>query len=171
MIKNLKFNYNHRSVELILILILLCIFSFTCLLLVSFGSNIYKEITKEMDSNFQLRTPLSYISTKIRQYDAEDAIWLEEKDGITALVLESDDAGELCQTWLYEYKGYLYELYIEKGTNFNLDDGIAIIPSYGLKLSMANQDSIYIRSYDSNKKSMRLLLSLRSGKHENGGFK
>lgn len=166
--KQSKFDYSHKPLDFIFILILLCVFSFTSLILVVLGANVYESTANRMDSNFELRTPLSYITTKVRQYDSEGAVWLTEKDGVTALVLETNDNNQLCQTWIYQYKDYLYEIYIDKGAKFNLSDGIAMIPSYGLDLSMKNQ-LLQISAYDSHGKSMKVSLALRSNFEKNGG--
>jgi hypothetical protein len=127
-----RINANHSSLDFIFILALLCIFAFGALMTVILGSNTYKGIKEDMDSNFELRTPLTYISTKIRQNDNINSIHIENLEGTDALVLDTSDGGQLCQTWIYQYQGSLYEVYIEKGTPFHLEDGIPMIPSYGL---------------------------------------
>lgn len=169
MYKQSKLNEKHRSLDFIFILLLLCVFAFTSLLLIIFGANVYKGVADKMDQNFQLRTPLSYISTKVRQYDASGAIWLEEKENTTALVLETVDRGQPCQTWIYEYDNALCEVYIDKGANFALSDGIAMIPSHGLDLSLSETGLLKVRAYNENGIPLSVSLMLRSEKSKNGG--
>lgn len=128
--------FAYRQLDIIFILALLCIFAFGSFFMVIYGADIYKGIQEDIDSNFEFRTPLSYISTKVRQNDDRNAISLIEKDDVKALVLETIDSGEINQTWIYEYDHSLYEIYIAKGTPFQLSDGQAILPSYGLTFEM-----------------------------------
>lgn len=158
-----KFNWsnNNRSLDVIIILALLCIFAFGSLMTVVLGSNTYKGIKEDMDSNFEFRTTLSYISTKVRQSDEIDSIQIVEKDGIDALVLEKVDNGEILQTWIYEYQGFLYEVYIEKDTPFLLEEGLAMIPSYGLSFDLTG-NLLRIQTEDHRGNPHSLSLSFRT---------
>lgn len=156
-----RLKIGHTSLDFIFILALLCVFAFGALMAVILGSNTYKEIKDNMDSNYELRTPLSYISTKIRQHDDADSIQIITKEGTDALVLESLDAGVLCQTWIYEYNDSLYEVYLDKGTEFNLEDGIAIVPSYGLAFDLEN-NLLKVEASDHQGNTRSLSLSFRT---------
>ena len=144
---------------------LLCVFAFGALMAVILGSNTYSGIKAGMDSNFEYRTPLSYISTKIRQNDDVNSIRIIEKDGTKALVLEKLDNGEICQTWIYEYQNSLYEVYVEKGALFHLEDGLSIIPSYGLEFNLKDR-LLEITTADHQGNTRSLSLSFRT---EQGG--
>lgn len=168
MLKRFQYKHKHTSLDFLFILILLCVFAFTSLTFVFFGANIYKDITEKMDRNFALRTPISYITTKVRQYDAQDAVWLTQKDGIPVLVLETDDNSQICQTWIYEYNDHLCEVYVDKGSDLALSNGMEMIPSYGLDLSMTDNSLLHITSYDENGKSIATSISLRSTQTESG---
>lgn len=158
--------YRQRiSVDFIFILILLCIFAFGSLVSVVLASDNYQEINEQTDSNFEFRTTLSYIASKVRQGDALDAVRIEEKDGVSALVLAVDDDGQPCETWIYEYDDHLYELYIAVGTPFELQDGIEMIPSYGLSFE-AEDNLLHITAGDGQENLRTLTLSLRT---EQGG--
>ena len=159
--RKFRLNMNHTSLDFIFILVLLCIFAFGSLMTVILGSNAYKGIKEDMDSNFELRTPLSYISTKIRQNDSIGSIQIINKEGTDALVLENPDNGEICQTWIYEYQGSLYEVYLKKGTPFNLEDGLDIIPSYGLDFKLEG-NLLQIKAADHQGKTRSLSLSFRT---------
>ncbi|WP_019850139.1 DUF4860 domain-containing protein [Desulfitobacterium sp. PCE1] len=156
-----KWSIHNRSLDFIFILALLCVFAFGSLIAVILGANIYKGIKENMDSNFEFRTPLSYIGTKVRQSDVIDSIRIVEKEGVDALVLEQPEGGEICQTWIYEYQGSLYEVYIEKGTPFLLEEGLAIIPSYGLEFDLKG-NLLDIKTKDHNGKTRGLSLSFRT---------
>lgn len=156
-----KLNMNSAPLDFIFILALLCVFAFGALMAVILGANTYKGIKDDMDSNFELRTPLSYISTKVRQNDDAGAVSIIQKEGIDALVLEKQDNGVACQTWIYEYDHSLYEVYIEKGAPFALEDGMSVIPSYGLDFSLKG-DLLKVSAKDHLGNSRSLSLSFRT---------
>lgn len=149
------------SVDFIFILALLCVFAFGSLMSVILGSNAYKDINADMTSNFEFRTPLSYIASKVRQGDAVNAVRIVQKDGVEALVLSTDDGGVPCETWIYEYDDHLYEVYITKDTAFALADGIEMIPSYGLDFETAGK-LLHITAGDAAGKMHTLTLSFRT---------
>lgn len=159
--RRFRMNMSHTSLDFVFILVLLCIFAFGALMAVILGSNTYKGIKEDMDSNFEFRTPLSYISTKIRQNDSIDSIHIIQKEGLDALVLETRDNGEICQTWIYEYQDSLYEVYLEKGTPFQLEDGLAMLPSNGLEFTLKD-NLLKIKTEDHRGNARSLTLSLRT---------
>lgn len=156
-----RLDRSHTPLDFIFILALLCIFAFGALMAVILGANTYEGIQEDMDSNFEFRTPLSYISTKIRQNDHIDSIRIIQKEGIDALILETQDNGEICQTWIYEYQDSLYEVYLEKGTPFRLEDGLPMLPSYGLEFSQKD-NLLSITTEDHLGKTRSLTLSFRT---------
>lgn len=159
--RRFRLNRNHTSLDFIFILALLCVFAFGALMSVILGSNSYKGIKADMDSNFELRTPLSYIGMKIRQSDEINSIRIMKKEGTDVLVLDTLDNGEICQTWIYEYQGSLYEVYIKKGMPFQLEDGLAIVPSYGLTFNLKD-NLLEIKAADHTKNTRSLTLSFRT---------
>ncbi|MDD2218152.1 MAG: DUF4860 domain-containing protein [Eubacteriales bacterium] len=152
----------HISTDFIFILILLCVFAFGSLMSVILGANTYKSINADADSNFESRTTLSYIASKVRQSDEIDEIHIVHKNGVDALVLATDDNGEACETWIYEYDQHLYEVYIAKGTPFELHDGIKMIPSYGLDFDIDDGKLLIITSTDASGDNKTLTLSFRT---------
>lgn len=163
--RRFRFDMNHAPFDFIFILALLCVFAFGALMTAILGSNTYKGIKEDMDSNFEFRTPLSYIAAKVRQNDRIDSIRIVNKEGTDALVLEAPDNGVDCETWIYEYQDSLYEVYLEKGTSFHLEDGIAMIPSHGLEFKLKD-DLLQIMASDHRGKTRSLSLSFRT---EQGG--
>jgi hypothetical protein len=140
---------------------LLCIFAFSSLVTVILAANTYSSINDAAAANFQHRTPLSYISTKVRQADEANSIKVLQKEGIDILVLQDKQNGEINETWIYEYQGNLCEIYVGKGADFSLADGLAIIPSYGLALSLSN-NKLQIDCLDQQGQKRSLTLSLRT---------
>ncbi len=159
--KKSSFVHNNKSWSFILVMMVLFIFAFSSLITVILAANTYSSINDAADSNFQYRTPLSYISTKVRQADEMGSIKVLQKEGVDVLVLQDKQDDQLNETWIYEYQGNLCEMYISKGADFRLADGLAIIPSYGLALSL-NNNILQIDCLNHNGQSRSLTLSLRT---------
>lgn len=151
----------HAPYDFIFVLVLLCVFAFGALMAVILASNTYSKIKEDMDSSFELRTPLSYVSAKIRQNDEFNSVQIVQKEGIDALVLETNDNNQTYQTWVYEYRDSLYEVYLEKGTPFQLEDGLVLIPSYGLEFRLEDQ-LLHITAGDHLGNTRMLSLALRT---------
>ena len=157
-----KLATEHKPLDFIFILALLCLFAFGSLMSVVLAANTYKSIKESSDSNFELHTPLSYISMKVRQHEENNAISIVKKEGVDALVLEGLDGDEICQTWIYEYQGSLYEVYLEKDTTFQLEDGLAILPINGLSFDLSN-GVLKVQTADHNGLTRSITISLRTG--------
>lgn len=158
-LKTIEYN---KSLDSFFILLLLCIFAFGSLFVVIFSIDAYQNISDKMNNNFKQITPLSYVASKVRQSDTSDSIKLEDKEGLTALVIKSEDNNEICETWIYNYDGYIYEIYISEGTEFSLSDGNAIFENNKIEFSIINNNLLSIYIYNEDNISMNLTLALRS---------
>lgn len=164
-----RFISGRRPPDLIFILLLLCVLALGSFLFIVFGAEIYQSVTQKADQNAQLRTVLSYITTKVRQNDVPETVQLRNKDGITALVLKNEEEGQTYYTWIYEYDGYLREVYVDEQTEFDLSDGFSMIPSYGLELTPVGNNGITVKVYDQKGNSLETAVALRIGNVEAGG--
>lgn len=154
------------AVNTLFILGLLLVFVISAFILVLIGADTYKKIAGDMESNFERRTPLSYIATKIREADQKDQVAIEQKEGTDVLVLEQTLEGIAYETWIYEYQGNLYEVFIEKGTSLALADGMRMIEMQGLKMERLENNLLRFESMDKAGKTLELVINLRSGKKE-----
>ena len=153
---------NRSIMDLLFILILLFTFSVSSLVIVMIGANVYKSVVDDMQSNYDLRIPLSYIATKVRQHDESGAIHLTLKEGTSVLVLKSTADKVSYETWIYAYDHKLYEVLLQKGETIKLADGMAILPVTGLDLKMPTNSLLEVTSYDASGKTLDLSLHLRS---------
>lgn len=122
----IKTSKENRTFDTTLILILLSLFAVMVLLTVIFSANAYKSIQENTDLSFNQISPLSYIASKVRQSDAYGAVKIKEKEGTNALVIKSYIDNEVYETWIYNYNGYIYEIFVDEYADFSLSDGIAI---------------------------------------------
>jgi hypothetical protein len=152
--------------ELLLMLFLLFIFAASALIVVVIGADVYANINRNMNANYDLRIPLSYVSNKIRQADSEGAVSLQTKEGTTVLVLASVNNGSNYETWIYEYEGYLYEVLYEQGKGLPLEAGTPVIPVNGFSMKMEAGNLMTLTAKDTSGKSLDLRLALRSDGEE-----
>ena len=160
--KKVQLHTNRSVLDLLFILILLFTFAVSALVIVMIGANVYKSVVDDMQSNYALRIPLSYISSKIKQHDQAEAVHLVLKEGTPVLVLDSTIDEVAYENWIYAYDHQLYEVLLEKGDTLVLSDGITIMPLVGLDFNMPSDGMLEIRSYDAAGESLDLTLSLRS---------
>ncbi len=160
--KKIQGSTNHGMLDLFFIIILLSAFAISALIIVMIGARVYQNVTAEMQSNFDLRIPLSYISTKVKQHDAKEAVQLLTKENTDVLVLSSTDQQVSYETWIYTYDQQLYEIMVKKGQQFSLADGLAILPLEGLDLKMEQSKLLQITSYNKEGATLELFLDMRS---------
>ena len=114
-------------VHTVCVLAVICMFGISAMMLGSVGASVYKNIAERNLDSFELRNSLSYVKTKINQYDEVGKIAIEERDGIKMLILSEEVEGEIYDTSVYFNKGKLYEITGERGMKFKPDDGFAIL--------------------------------------------
>jgi hypothetical protein len=114
-------------VHTVCVLVVICMFGISAMMLGSVGASVYKNIAERNLNSFELRTSLSYVKTKINQYDEVGRIAVEERDGLKMLILSEEVQGEIFDTAVYFNKGKLYEITGARGMKFKPDDGFAIL--------------------------------------------
>ena len=114
-------------VHTVCVLAVICMFGISAMMLGSVGASVYKNIAERNLNSFELRTSLSYVKTKINQYDEVGRIAVEERDGLKILILSEEVQGEIFDTAVYFNKGKLYEITGARGMKFKPDDGFAIL--------------------------------------------
>ena len=125
-------------VHTVCVLAVICMFGISAMMLGSVGASVYKNIAERNLNSFELRTSLSYVKTKINQYDEVGRIAVEERDGVKMLLLSEEVQGEIFDTAVYFNKGKLYEITGARGMKFKPDDGFAILSVDSFDISENN---------------------------------
>ena len=125
-------------VHTVCVLAVICMFGISAMMLGSVGASVYKNIAERNLNSFELRTSLSYVKTKINQYDEVGRIAVEERDGLKMLILSEEVQGEIFDTAVYFNKGKLYEITGARGMKFKPDDGFAILSVDSFDISENN---------------------------------
>jgi len=124
----------YSVIEITFVMILLAIFGFTTFTLVAVGANSYETMLYEREGHAKMRVALSYISTRVRQGDAENALRIAEVEGNKALVLTQNENGETYETWIYMRDRDLCEIFIPQGVSFGAADGVTLVDVNGIDM-------------------------------------
>lgn len=116
-----------HAIDLLFPIALFFVLAVSSLIVVLFASNIYSRTTQMSQCNYESRTLLSYITGKIHQNDERGRISLGTFSGQDALVFDQDYNGQTYKTYIYEYDGYLRELFIRTDISVKASDGQAIL--------------------------------------------
>lgn len=148
-------------VHLVSVLLIIGVFAISAMVLVNVGAIIYKNIAENNLETFQVRTSLSYVKTKINQYDSLEGVRVEEKDGRKQLVLSETIDNVVYETIVYFYKGKLLEILHEQGTDFKPEDGFTILSVDKFDISEKN-GLIRLEAKDKAGESERMFVQIRS---------
>ena len=131
---------SRSAVDLIYGLALFCVFAACALMVVMLGANVYKSVTAEAEANFDTRTGLSYIATKLEQNDTAGCVGLAELEGADALTLDLHlEDGSSYRTWLYCRDGSLQEQLLPADLTPDPAAGQVIMPLQELELELEQQ--------------------------------
>ncbi len=118
-------------------IIILGAFAIAALVLSNVGIRVYQNVVIANNENFELRTSLSYVATRVRQKDTADSVRIEEINGVPTLVLSYQaDTGYTNETLIYYYDGYLREHIRMAGDAFDLSYGFEMIEVSDFKMQL-----------------------------------
>lgn len=117
------------SIELILVMLLLILFSVSTLSLVTGSSNAYRETIRKNDTISNLRISQAYLHTKIRQNLEIDAISLRNIEGIekACLVIKDNHSPVSYETIVFIKDGYMREALVIDGFDFESESSFPIV--------------------------------------------
>ena len=149
---------------LISMVFLLGIFAVASLFLINIGVQVYKNVVIANNDNFELRTSLSYLATRVRQADQTGMVEIREEDGLKILVLgEEKEDGEF-ETCLYFWDGFLYEHFMEKGGYFEPGYGMETFEVESLIMEQKASGQLYFRATGGGGDTEELYMTLRAGR-------
>lgn len=124
----MKKTSQHR-IDFIFPISLFFVFSATAFITLLVAANIYQRIVIDSDNEFVQSTSLSYVTTKIRQFDegGSQNIYIDAFNGHDALVIEQEYSGVSYITYIYETEGELKELFVQKGITVSAQSGTTIM--------------------------------------------
>jgi len=152
------------KVDTVFVLIIFSVFALSVLMVLMLGARVYKNMTDITSENQEERTLLSYIWTKVKNGDKSGSISVGDFYGLTALCFDEDFGGTPYRTAIYQYDGWLYELFCE--TEMLSDPSGGFLPEDGVQVMRIDELVFENAEYGMIKVSTgtgSLLLSPRSG--------
>ncbi len=144
----------HHVIDMVFVICLLFLFVLCAISVIGIGASIYKKNVQQMSENYDHRISCAYITEKVRQADKGGAVFISTLFNKQVLVLQDNIGGVLYDTYIYEYEGYLMELFVRDGmTNFYPQSGQKILQISGFDISEASDTmlSVNIVTKDGNK--------------------
>ena len=131
-----------RNTGSMLVLVLFAVFAMCVLSVLLTGADSYQRVTGRDQASYDRRTAAQYITTKIRQSDASNMLFvgdfengLPDTQGNTLYLTEMVDEAVYC-TRLYCYDGCIRELFSTSEGVFSFEDGEKVLPAQSVYLSM-----------------------------------
>ena len=152
---------NKSIVDFLFILALFGAFAITALFVVLFGARIYESTVNNMNSNYEKRTAMSYVTEKIRSHDYTDGANVDETGSILKLYQNTGDKKYV--TYLFVADGYLKEFTADEDYDFDYKAGTKIlaIKDFSVKKEI---DSLYrFNITDTNGEKTEFFVTLYSG--------
>lgn len=131
-------------IDILFVLSLFALFAISSVVLILFGADIYKKTVSRMDSNYASRTSVAYITEKIRQSDQYDSISIDNSLGYERLMMTEDINGITYANSLYEYDGFLYELFARTDIYLPIDAGQSVIAIKDLKFELVSDSLLKV---------------------------
>lgn len=117
----------------VLALLTLTVFALCLLLVLLSGAGVYRNLVDRSEENYDRRTALHYLTTRVRQADAVQIGVLQDCE---ALILVEQVQEETFLTWIYCWDGWLWELYAVPGGSFSPEDGQRVLEADSLSCSL-----------------------------------
>lgn len=118
----------HRHVvDFLFPLALFFVLTASSVALVVLASGIYSRQVTDSEDSFSSRTALSYVTEKLHQSDSYDAVDAGFFDGQDAIIIHQTYSDQGYVTYLYQYDGYLRELFIREDVAASASDGREIL--------------------------------------------
>lgn len=160
---------SHHTIDILFVLSLFGVFAVSAIILILFGANVYQKTVSQMDENYSARTSIEYITEKIRQSDVQNAIQLK-KEQETEILMLTEEIDEIpYATSLYEYNGWLYELFARTDVDLPLDAGQPVIELKNLSFTQLSPNLLSISLCAATGEETTIYVSTHSsseGNHE-----
>lgn len=113
----------------VFVFLLLGVFAVFSTLLVLFGAQAYRATTERTDAHGEDRMLYAFVLNSIRGDDERGVVGLRNEDGIDMLTVFYNYDGEPYEKRIYCYGGYLRELLVPAGYEFDPESGEEVCPA------------------------------------------
>lgn len=162
MLNKLKGNEKGYSlVEMAVGMLLLVVFGTTLFTLTASSAGSYERLVDEKEIDTEYRIASSYLTTKLRQNDRAGAVNLvmQDNEPKVALKISEELSGENYETWIYVADGFLKEVMIPAGMEFD-DDFAFVIAEIDMMKLTDEEDVIGIELFKEGSESQLFWVAL-----------
>jgi len=153
---------NRRKADTLLVLLLFGVFAVCILGVLLLGGDAYRRLSQRDQAGYDERTASQYLATRVRQADRLGGVNVTSFQGVDTLILTEEIEGEVYETRVYCYDGYLRELFTAADSALNPEDGEKILAAEGLTLSRQGR-VLTAELTDGEGQLRQIILYLRSG--------
>lgn len=153
-----------HTIDMVFPLIFIVFFGICAVSLVLSGAHVYQNTTDGLKQNYTVRTAVTYLQEKVREYSSSSQVEVLTKKNRSVLALyEPGDTGYV--TYIYLYKGKLRELFTKKERGIEWESGQELVDAdtfsvikqkddlLRIDLSGSGQDElVYARIYGEDKR-------------------
>ena len=168
----MKENSKKSNLTALAPLLIFLIFTICILTVLLTGADIYKKISIRDQNSFQRRTTTQYITTRLRQSDAEEMVFVGDfnaedmENAGDTLFLKEEINGRTFFTRIYCHEGYLCELFSEAGLENSKQYGEKILKVNALHFTIRD-NLLYVEITHADSCTETLILQLRSKEGDN----
>ena len=116
-----------QKIDTVFVLIIFCVFAVSVLLVLALGANIYKNMTDVTREEYDERTALSYVWTRVKNSDESGSVSAGDFKGVSALFIDEEYGQTKYRTAIYTFNGRLNVLFSEEGLEFEPEDGVPVM--------------------------------------------
>jgi len=131
---------SNSSLNFVVSMALFTVFALCLTLTLLMGASSFRNVSSSADERYRERTPLLYISQKLRSFDRVGGVMLERIDGTDVLTLSEDEYN----IYIYHRDGYIRELLVFEGDTPNLDLGTELFAAKNMDFHNMFIDSLII---------------------------
>lgn len=155
---------SEKSISSVAALLMLAVFSIGILGVLLGGARIYKGLTEQGQSDYDSRTCLQYLSTKLSQCTSPVSVTVRQFGSGDALFLAEAIGDREFVTRIYCYNGWLMELFSVDSDSFAPEDGEKILPLESL--TVTQNGSLLTVQASANEDIWTLRHSIRGYRYE-----
>lgn len=123
------------SITAIAAMLLLAVFSLSILGVLLSGAQVYRNLTNQGAEDYNRRTCLQFLSTKLKQAQTPDSVEIQQFGDGDALFILEKYGNRTFVTRIYCHNGWLMELFSLDAEGFAPEDGEKILPLDSLKIT------------------------------------
>jgi len=129
-------------------LMVFCIFAMLVLTVLVLGASAYRSITATAREGSDERTGLSYVWTMVKNNDNAGNVYVDDFNGLPALIMTEALDDSIYQTIIYHYEGWIYELFTEKSNIFPAGVGVRVMQVESMHFLQLDDGNILVESGD-----------------------